>query len=529
MLRINNIRLSLDENDDILKVKASQLLKIGVSDIKEITLVKKAVDARRKNDVHYVCSVNVSVADEIRVLKRCKNPTVISVSEKEYKYPTKMQTLTNRPVVIGLGPAGLFAGLVLAKCGLAPIIFERGSEVDKRSRDVKKFWDSAQLDENSNVQFGEGGAGTFSDGKLTTGIKDLRCRKVLEELVRFGAPSRIMYLAKPHIGTDNLKAVVKNIRNEIIKLGGEVHFDTKVTEFETENNRLCAVVAVCGELVREVKTENAILAIGHSARDTFEVLYKSNIAMQQKPFSVGTRIEHSQKMINKSQYGEFYKRLGAAEYKLSGHYPNGRSAYTFCMCPGGVVVGAASEKGGVVTNGMSCFARDGENADSALLVGVNPSDFGSDLPLAGIEFQRRIERAAYKTGGGNYNAPIQLVGDFLVGRASTGIGEIEPTYKPGFTPTDLRECLPEFVAETMKIAISDMDKKLNGFARYDAVLTGAETRSSSPVRIVRDETMQSSVKGIYPCGEGCGYAGGIMSAAVDGIKCAEALMMNKII
>ncbi len=524
MLRINNIRLSLGESNGDIKRKTAELLNVGENDIKEITLVKKAVDARKKNDVHYVCAVNISAVNEKRILLNCKN--AVEVSEKAYSYPTYMNVSAHRPVVIGLGPAGLFAGLVLARNGFAPIVFERGSEVDKRRRDIMRFWDSAVLDENSNVQFGEGGAGTFSDGKLTTGIKDVRCRKVLEELVNFGAPNQIMYLAKPHIGTDNLRNIVKNIRNEIIRLGGEVHFDTKVTELKTENNRLYAVRAEHRGEVREIRADSAVLAIGHSARDTFEVLYKSGLLMESKPFSVGARIEHSQKMINKSQYGTFYKQLGAAEYKLSGHYPNGRSAYTFCMCPGGTVVGAASEKCAVVTNGMSCFARDGKNANSALLVGVNPSDFGTNSPLAGIEFQRRIERSAYKVGGENYNAPLQLVGDFLADRPSVRVGEVEPTYKPGFELSDLRECLPEFVADTMKIAIADMDKKLNGFAQYDAVLTGAETRSSSPVRILRDKTMQSSVKGIYPCGEGCGYAGGIMSAAVDGIKCAEALMKN---
>lgn len=524
MIRINNIKVSFDDSFENLKKITADFLKINENDIFEILLVKKAVDARKKNDVHYVCSVNITVKNENKILKSCKNATV--VSQKKYEYPVSNSVMQNRPVVIGLGPAGLFAGLVLAKCGYAPIIFERGSEVDKRSRDISDFWNNAKLDINSNVQFGEGGAGTFSDGKLTTGIKDVRCGKVLEELVKFGAPPEIKYLAKPHIGTDNLRNVVKNMRNEIICLGGEVHFDTKVIGFTIENGSLVSLTVEHNSKKSEFRANSAILAIGHSARDTFEVLEKCGLSIEQKPFSVGARIEHSQDMINKSQYGKFYKKLGAADYKLSVHLPNGRSAYTFCMCPGGVVVGAASEAGGVVTNGMSDFARDGKNSNSALLVGVNPADYGDTSPLAGIRFQQNIEKLAFKVGGGNYNAPVQLVGDFLRDKPSAVLGSILPTYKPEVTPSDLRECLPSYVTETMKMAIIEMDKHLNGFAEYDAVLTGAETRSSSPVRIVRNSLFESNVKGIYPCGEGCGYAGGIMSAAVDGIRCAEAVIEN---
>ncbi len=523
MLRVNNIKLSLTENTDNLIPKIAEILSVSVSDITECKLVKKAVDARKKNDVHYVCSVNITAKNEKKILTKNKNVT--EITQKSYTYPTVTANTDVRPVVVGFGPAGMFCALALAECGFRPIVIERGSEVDKRVRDIEIFKLHAKLNPNSNVQFGEGGAGTFSDGKLTTGIKDIRCRKVLEDFVRFGAPDEILYLAKPHIGTDKLRLIVKNIRNEIIRLGGEVHFDTQVADIICESGVLSALVTEKDGIKTEIATNKAVFAIGHSARDTFEMLYRHGVNMEQKPFSVGARIEHSQEMINKSQYGKFYKLLGAADYKLSGHFPNGRSAYTFCMCPGGTVVGAASELGGVVTNGMSNFARDEKNANSALLVGVNPSDYGSDSPLAGIEFQRKIERAAFKAGGENYNAPCQLVGDFLADRPSAHLGDIEPSYRPGVTLGDLRECLPNYVTQTMKMALIEMDRHLNGFASHDAVLTGTETRSSSPVRILRDSRiMQCNIAGVYPCGEGAGYAGGIMSAGVDGIKCAEKVM-----
>lgn len=523
MLRINNIKFTLDDDMTDLKTVTAKFLKTETEDITKCILVKKAVDARKKSDVHYVCSVNIEVKNEDKILKLCKN--AVKVKQTEYTYPTVISKTDKRPVVVGFGPGGMFAALTLAQCGMNPIVLERGSEVDKRRCDISEFWTNAKLNTSSNVQFGEGGAGTFSDGKLTTGIKDVRCRKVLEEFVRFDAPEEILYLAKPHIGTDNLRIVVKNIRNEIIRLGGEIHFDTLVKDIITSAGTLTGLVAENNGETFEIETDRAIFAVGHSARDTFEMFYKNGINMCQKPFSVGARIEHSQQMINKSQYGKFYNKLPSADYKLSVHLPNGRSAYTFCMCPGGLVVGAASETNTVVTNGMSNFARNEKNANSALLVGVNPIDFGDTSPLAGIEFQRKIERAAFKTGGNNYFAPVQLVGDFLKGKGSKSIGNVEPSYRPGVTLTDLKECLPRYVIDTMKYAISEMDKQLNGFALYDAVLTGTETRSSSPVRIIRDsESFECSVRGIIPCGEGAGYAGGIMSAAVDGIKCAEKVM-----
>lgn len=525
MIRINNIKIAVGDFTDDLTAHIAKKLSVRSEDIISYTLVKKAVDARNKSFVHYVCAVNASVKNEASVLKRCKD--VSAVSPKVYNYPTAVSVSDKRPLVVGFGPGGMFCALTLARCGLRPIVWERGSAVEKRVEDIMRFQTSGTLNVNSNVQFGEGGAGTFSDGKLTTGIKDIRCAKVLSELTSFGAPDEIMYLAKPHIGTDKLRSVVRNIRNEIIRLGGEIHFDTCLTDILSENGRLCGAVGEKNGEVIQISTDAAVLAIGHSARDTFEMLYNRGVTMLQKPFSVGARIEHSQAMINKSQYGDFSRMLKAADYKLFVHLPDGRSAYTFCMCPGGYVMGAASEKNAVVTNGMSCFARDGENSNSALLVGVQPSDFGSSHPLAGIEFQRKIERAAYTLGGGNYRAPIQLVGDFLQDRISTDLGGVNPTYTPGTTFAPLNECLPDYVINAMKQAITSMDRQLKGFASYDAVLTGAETRSSSPVRIVRDSVLlECGISGLYPCGEGAGYAGGIMSAAVDGIRCAEQIIQK---
>ena len=404
-------------------------------------------------------------------------------------------------------------------------MLERGLDVDNRTKDIDNFWVDRKFKNNSNVQFGEGGAGTFSDGKLTTRIKDIRCRKVLTEFVNFGAPDEILYSNKPHVGTDILKSVVKNIREEIKRLGGTVKFDSKVTQINMEGSKIKSVIVNDEETI---ETNIVVLAIGHSARDTYEMLHENGIKINQKPFAIGARIEHPQILINESQYKEFYNhpRLGAADYKLIEHTSNGRTAYTFCMCPGGTVIASASEEGEVVTNGMSEHARDKENANSAFLVNVRPSDFGSDHPLAGVEFQRKYERLAFELGGGNYNAPIQLVGDFLEDRVSTKLGKVKPSYQPGYTFVDLRKCLPDFVCETMKEALPKLDKKLNGFAMKDAVLTGVETRSSAPIRIVRDEETLESVtlEQLYPCGEGAGYAGGIVTAAVDGIKCAEKII-----
>ena len=431
-----------------------------------------------------------------------------------------------RPIVVGSGPAGMFAGLALAEAGLRPIVLERGAPVEQRQKDVSSFWHGGELKANSNVQFGEGGAGTFSDGKLMTGIKkDKFTAKVLQEFAAAGAPQEILYLAKPHIGTDKLRLVVKNIRQKILSLGGEYRFNSQLTGLVIKKDKLTAVKITNKKETYELPANKLFLAIGHSARDTFEMLYNSGVHMEQKPFSVGARIEHKQSLINKAQYGKAAESpyLGAADYKMAVHLPNGRSVYTFCMCPGGVVVAAASEKGRVVTNGMSEFARAAENANSALLVGVSEKDFGSSSPLAGMYFQRKLEENAFIAGGKSYRAPAVLAGDFLRRKNSRNLGEVRPSYLPGVVLGGFNQLLPEEITESLRLGIVEMAKKLHGFDCYDAVLTGVETRSSSPVRIVRDETMQSNIKGLYPCGEGAGYAGGITSAAADGLKAVYSL------
>ncbi|MBR2278031.1 MAG: hypothetical protein IJ872_02350 [Eubacterium sp.] len=530
MIRINEIKLSLDDSEALLKPKAAKVLKINEKYIKSLSIFKKSVDARRKDDVHFTYSVDVEIAlDEQQIVKKCKSNKAQIVKPYVYEMPVNNRVSQFRPIVVGFGPAGMLAGVVLAEAGLRPIILERGKDIDARQRDVNEFWTKAKLDEESNVQFGEGGAGTFSDGKLTTGIKSPFIRKVLDELYEAGAPEEILYSSKPHIGTDRLAIVVKNIRKKIEKLGGEVRLECKLETLLVANGFVHGVrYTHCGESV-DLETDSVIMAIGHSARDTVEMLYNMGAQILQKPFSVGARIEHPQSLINKAQYGKFadHPKLGAADYKLSCHGLHERGAYTFCMCPGGTVVAAASEKEGVIVNGMSSLARDGENANSALLVGIEPKDFPSEHPLAGIYYQREIEHKAYELAGGDYKAPAQLVGDFLQDKKSTALGDVKPTYPVGVTLTNLDECLPEKVSATMKSAIVEMDKKLHGFNLYDAVLTAPETRSSSSVRIVRDEFLQCKISGVYPCGEGAGYAGGIVSAAVDGIKCAHAVLSDE--
>lgn len=498
---ISDIRLPFTHTKDQLEHKIKQ--KCGHQTIYKYEIRKKSIDARNKSNILYVYTVEVYIKKSEYVEKTILLDKIKEISSKK------------RPVIVGTGPAGLFCGLYLAKAGLCPILLEQGKQVDERAADINDFWEKRELNEMSNVQFGEGGAGTFSDGKLNTGISGALSKEVLEVFARFGAGDDITYLAKPHIGTDVLRKVIVNMRNEIISLGGEFHFGSKMLDFATDGGKISKVTAD-----KDYDTDCLILAIGHSARDTFDLLDRKNIIMEPKPFSVGVRIEHPQKMINASQYGSENKKLPAADYKLSEHLNNNRGVYTFCMCPGGYVVGATSESERVVTNGMSYRARDGKNANSALLVSVNPGDFANGRQLSGIDFQREIEKRAFLAGGENYDAPCQLLGDFLNNKTSESFGDVEPTCKPGVKKADLTKVLPEFVCQGLKAAIPRMANKIKNFDLYDAVLTAAESRSSSPVRIVRNDDFQASIKGIYPAGEGAGYAGGITSSAVDGIKIA---------
>ncbi|MCD7871958.1 MAG: hypothetical protein LUG21_01355 [Clostridiales bacterium] len=530
MIRINEIKLSLDEDEKQLKSKAAKLLHINEKYIKSLKIYKKSVDARKKEDVHFTYSVDVEIRlDENQIAEKSKNGKISVVKPYSYQIPENKRVSKYRPIIVGFGPAGMLAGLILAQAGLCPVILERGKCIEKRQKDVNKFWKERKLNEESNVQFGEGGAGTFSDGKLTTGIKSPFIRKVLNELYEAGAPEEILYSSKPHIGTDRLAVVVKNIRKKIEKLGGEVRLECKLENLIVYNGFIQGVTYTHNGEKTDLEADSVIMAIGHSARDTVEMLYKHGISIIQKPFSVGARIEHPQSLINKSQYGKFanHPKLGAADYKLSCHGLHERGAYTFCMCPGGTVVAAASEKECVIVNGMSSLARDGDNANSALLVGIETKDFPSSHPLAGIYYQREIEHKAYELAGANYKAPAQLTGDFLKGIKSTALGNVNPTCPTGVELTNLDLCLPPKVSAAMKSAIVEMDKKLNGFNLYDSVLTAPETRSSSSVRILRDEFMQCNISGVYPCGEGAGYAGGIISAAVDGIKCAHAVLSDE--
>lgn len=527
MIRIREISLPFDHAPGALAKAAAQKLGLPSVEAGAIRLVRKSIDARKKQRILAVYIVDVEVADEADVLARCAGDGHIEQAPQAGYVTPKYSSTGGKPspVVAGSGPCGLFAALLLAEAGARPILIERGREVAARVRDVQAFWREGVLNPESNVPFGEGGAGAFLGGKLTTQIKDKsgRVRKILAEMVAAGAPEEILYDARPHIGTDRLVGVVKNLRDTILSLGGQVRFETKLTGLVVRDGRITAAVVNDGETI---DTDAVVLAAGHSARDTFAMLHGCGVAMEAKPFSIGVRIEHPQTLIDTAQYGRFagHPRLGAADYKLVYHSGGGRSAYTFCMCPGGEVIGSSSEPGGVVTNGMSRYARKQPNANSALLVGITPADFGGDGPLAGIAFQRQWEQKAFAAGGSNYFAPAQRVGDFLAGKASSAMGAVRPSYSPGVTPCDLAECLPAFAVKTLRQAIVEMDHKLHGFAMPDAVMTAVESRSSSPVRILRDERLQSlSVKGLYPAGEGAGYAGGIISAAVDGLKVAEAI------
>jgi len=522
LIRIEEVTLHLDESEEILLSKISEILDLSEVEILEYKIVKRNIDSRQKF-ILLVYSLDVKIKDiskinkwDIRHRTRVFEPYI-------YNDKFDLKKVKKNIVVVGSGPCGLFATFLLAKAGLKPILIERGKKIEDRIKDVEKFTKTGKLNPKSNIQFGEGGAGTFSDGKLYTLINDPRSKYVFEQMIKAGAPEEIAWSGTPHIGTDKLRGVIKNIREEIIKLGGEVRFETCLTDLEIKNKKLVAIILDSKE---RILVDDLILATGHSARDTYQMLYDKKIEMKAKAFSIGVRIEHSAEMINKARYGESYwhPKLGTAKYKLVQHLENNRSVYTFCMCPGGYVMGATSEEGGVVTNGMSEYAQDGENSNSALLVPVTPADYNSDHPLAGIDFQREWERKAFEVGGGDYSAPAQLVGDFLNKKASTEIKSVKPTYKPGVKLTSLDLCLPYYVVESLREALPLLDKKLKGFAHPDAILTGNETRSSSTVRLERDEKMESNIAGIYPAGEGAGHAGGIVSSAIDGLKVAEVII-----
>lgn len=519
MIKIEQIKMPVGFCDDDIKKVVAKKLGILISDIKEMIILKQAIDARRKPDIFYVLNVGVNLKDNLE--KKFENLS--------YKHEVKLLKYEkinseNRPVIIGFGPAGMFCGLAMAQMGLKPIIIEQGKNVEDREKDVLDFWKNGNLNKHSNAVFGEGGAGTFSDGKLNSNLDNEYCKIVLGELVHFGAPKEILYLSKPHVGSDNLKRVVANLRNEILSLGGEIFFSHKFTDIFTENEKLTGIEILNLQTSDkiQIRTSHLVLCIGHSARESFELLHKHGLEIKQKPFAMGLRIEQKQEDINISQYGKNYdRRLPAADYKLAVHLPSGRSVFTFCMCPGGVVVSSASGENEVVTNGMSYFARDKENANSAVLVNVMPEDFGSSHALAGVYFQQKYERLAFEHGGKNYCAPTQSVGSFL--KKKPAKSNINPSYLPNVVTADLSACLPDFVVQSLREGLPVLDKKLSGFAKNTNLLVGIESRSSCPITIVRNENLESNIMGIYPCGEGCGHSGGIISSAQDGIKVAEAI------
>ena len=523
MIMVRNLRLDTERDEKKLKIKAARELRVPPFAINSLKIIKRSLDARKKNDIHWLYSVAVTLDNEKKILANNKSKNVAEYEEFEYEVP--MVKSDKRPVVAGFGPGGMFAALVLSMAGLRPIVLERGSDAETRKQKVEAMRSLGVLDTECNVQFGEGGAGTFSDGKLNTGIRDRRISYMLRTFYEYGAPESILYDAKPHIGTDILINVVQSIRREIVSLGGEVRFNSRLTGLVTENNTLRAVKVENADGEYELACSELILAVGHSARDTFEMLEAAGVPMEPKAFSMGVRIEHRQSDINAAQYGEDRNDLPAADYSLNVHLPDGTSAYTFCMCPGGEVIAAASEEGGVCTNGMSNSKRDGENANSALLVTLRTEDFPYPGALGGMYWQRDIERAAFAHSG-DYRAPAQLAGDFLAHKKSGGAGRVTPSYRPGVSWCDLHEVLPERITRVLENALPELGKKLRGFDAPDAVLTAPETRSSSPVRILRDEQRRSLIRGVYPCGEGAGYAGGITSAVVDGMKCAESLIEN---
>ncbi len=523
MIRISGLPLAPGEDWERLRQKAARELGLRPGQLGELTVVRQSIDARRKDQVRYVYTVELSLPREEQLVRDAPGRNVSLAQRRTYAFPAPARRSSLAPVVVGMGPAGLFAALFLARAGLPCVVLERGQDVDTRTADVERFWSGGGLDPASNVQFGEGGAGTFSDGKLTTGTHDPRIGAVLEALVEFGAPADVKWSHKPHIGTDVLRSVVKNIRRELIALGCEVRFGTQLTGLAADGGALTGVRAEGPQGPCLIPCDALVLAPGHSARDTFAMLRDAGVPMEKKPFAVGVRIEHRQRDVSLSQYGPAWEQLPPSDYKLACHLPDGRSAFTFCVCPGGQVVAAASAPGQVVTNGMSCRARDGENINGGFLVGVGPEDFPGDDVLSGARFQEQWERAAFLLGGGDFRAPAQRVEDFLARRPSEGPGRVAPTYRPGVTWTGMDSCLPPYISDTLRGALPLLDRKLHGFSDPDAVLTGVETRSSSPVRILRGEDLQSALRGLYPCGEGAGYAGGIVSAAVDGIRVAEAV------
>ncbi|MEZ8368318.1 NAD(P)/FAD-dependent oxidoreductase [Vibrio splendidus] len=530
MIRLTEIKLPLDHEESAIQDAIEAKLGINADQVLSFNIFKRGYDARKKSKILLIYTLDVLVENEAELLEQfISDPHVKVTPDMEYKFVAKaVENQTERPVVIGFGPCGLFAGLVLAQMGFNPIIVERGKEVRERTKDTFGFWRKRTLNTESNVQFGEGGAGTFSDGKLYSQVKDPKHygRKVIEEFVAAGAPEEILYVSKPHIGTFKLVTMIEKMRASIIELGGEIRFSTRVDDVHMENGQITGLTFSNGE---EIKTRHVVLAVGHSARDTFEMLHERGVYMEAKPFSVGFRIEHKQAMIDEARFGKNAGNpiLGAADYKLVHHCKNGRTVYSFCMCPGGTVVAATSEEGRVVTNGMSQYSRAERNANSAIVVGIDPErDYPGDA-LAGIRLQRELESAAYVLGGENYDAPAQKIGDFLKGRDPSEIGEVKPSFTPGIHLTDISKALPDFAIEAIREAIPAFEKKIKGFSTPDGLLTGVETRTSSPVCIKRGKDFQSiNLKGFFPAGEGAGYAGGILSAGIDGIKAAEALAIS---